>query len=381
MGKRERQVRSSESNFLRKKKGDEKNRKRDFLRKNDDLDEEALGGPGGGAAAKTLVENTVVGSRDDNRSKWANTTVSTKTIKALSREFASNKRYKPSGYTTEAYDRNEPKNRYNDIICIDATRVILRNRQPDDDYIHASWMTMPDQFKYICTQGPLLETLDDFWHMIFCERSTVIVQLCDFIEGKHEKCRPYFPKLKGSSENFGPYKVTNKDQKPDPYDSVKHTLLLLEGKKETVTVHHFAYLVWPDHTAPADPAPMVGCYKLCRQLAAGQPITVHCSAGIGRSATFVAIDYAWQKIRENSDTHMISVLKDLRGQRFQAIQSPIQYIFLHMCILELAAEENLLSRKGKYGPFLGSYVDMLKKYNKKVAAAEARAEAAAAANG
>ncbi|ETN69676.1 Protein-tyrosine phosphatase [Necator americanus] len=262
-----------------------KRERQDFLRKNDDLDEEALGGPGGGAAAKTLVENTVVGSRDDNRSKWANTTVSTKTIKALSREFASNKRYKPSGYTTEAYDRNEPKNR-----------------------------------------------------------------------------------------------------------------------KETVTVHHFAYLVWPDHTAPADPAPMVGCYKLCRQLAAGQPITVHCSAGIGRSATFVgefqkktafgrptrtngilfeisAIDYAWQKIRENSDTHMISVLKDLRGQRFQAIQSPIQYIFLHMCILELAAEENLLSRKGKYGPFLGSYVDMLKKYNKKVAAAEARAEAAAAANG
>ncbi|KAL6733770.1 hypothetical protein Aduo_004391 [Ancylostoma duodenale] len=232
-----------------------------------------------------------------------------------------------------------------------------------------------ENFIQVYVSGPLLETLEDFWHMIFCERSTVLVQLCNFVEGKHEKCRQYFPKSKGSTESFGPYKVTNKETKPDPYDSVKHTVLEVESRGRTVTVNHFSYLVWPDHTAPANPAPMVGCFKLCRQLAAGQPITVHCSAGIGRSATFVAIDYAWQKIRENSDAQMIDVLKDLRGQRFQAIQSPIQYIFLHMCLLELTAEENLLPRKGKYAPYLVSYTTMLKKYNKKVQAAEARAEA------
>ncbi|VDM71262.1 unnamed protein product [Strongylus vulgaris] len=73
--------------------------------------------------------------------------------------------------------------RYNDIICIDATRVVLKDRPPDDDYIHASWMTMPDGQKYICTQGPLLECLDDFWHMITSEKSKVIVMLCNFNEG------------------------------------------------------------------------------------------------------------------------------------------------------------------------------------------------------
>ncbi|KAK6060498.1 Protein-tyrosine phosphatase [Cooperia oncophora] len=87
---------------------------------------------------------------------------------------------------------------------------------------------------------------------------------------------------------------------------------------------------------------MVGCLKLCRQLASGQPITVHCSAGIGRSATFVAIDYAWQKIRENGDVLMIDILKEVRQQRFHAIQSPIQYIFLHMCLLEMASEVRAL---------------------------------------
>ncbi|XGW09954.1 hypothetical protein V3C99_011885, partial [Haemonchus contortus] len=343
-------------------------KKGDFLKKNDDIDEEALGGAG------KAEDGGAVSTVHDNRSKWAATVISSKPIKVLSREFASNKRYKPPGYTTEAYDKNEPKNRYNDIICIDSTRVVLKDRHPEDDYIHASWMTMPDHFKYICTQGPLLETLEDFWHMLFCERSTVIVQLCDFVEGKHEKCRQYFPKSKGQSESYGPYKVTYKDVKPEPFDSVKHNVLEVDSKGRSMTVDHFAYLVWPDHTAPVSPIPMVGCMKLCRQLASNQPITVHCSAGIGRSATFVAIDYAWQRIRENGDVQMVDILKEVRQQRFHAIQSPIQYIFLHMCLLEMASEENLLSRK-KYGPYLDAYVTMLKKYNKKVQAAEARAAA------
>ncbi|KHJ86492.1 Protein-tyrosine phosphatase [Oesophagostomum dentatum] len=292
----------------------------------------------------TEIELVAPCSQNDNRSKWANVTIATKSIKVLSREFASNKRYKPPGFTTEAYDKNEPKNRYNDIICIDATRVVLRDRPSDDDYIHASWITMPDHFKYICTQGPLLETLEDFWHMIFCERSTVLVQLCNFVEGKHEKCRQYFPKSKGASETYGAYKVTYKEAKPDPYDSVKHTVLEVIKK--------------PDHN----------CESL-RLLGVARP---YCP----RKPCTDAIDYAWQKIRENPETKMIEVLKELRKQRYQAIQSPIQYIFLHMCVLELAAEENLVPRKGKYTPYLNSYQTMLRRYNKKVAAAEAKMEKA-----
>ncbi|VDM52951.1 unnamed protein product, partial [Angiostrongylus costaricensis] len=97
------------------------------------------------------------------------------------------------------------------------------------------------------------------------------------------------------------------------------TRLTVAFRSHTITVNHFAYLVWPDHTAPYNPAPMVGCLKLCRQLAE-------------------TIDYAWQKIRKNAEFQMIDAVKDLRRQRFHAIQSPIQYIFLHMCVLEMAAE-------------------------------------------
>ncbi|KAK6022179.1 hypothetical protein OSTOST_12133, partial [Ostertagia ostertagi] len=115
----------------------------DFLKKNDDIDEEALAG-----AAK--ADYQYVSSIEFRRS--CNATTIRFSDQILSKEFATNKKYKPPEYTTEAYDKNEPKNRYNDIICIDSTRVILKDRPSDDDYIHASWMTMPDQFKYICTQ-------------------------------------------------------------------------------------------------------------------------------------------------------------------------------------------------------------------------------------
>uniref|UniRef100_A0A0K0DHC9 Protein-tyrosine phosphatase n=1 Tax=Angiostrongylus cantonensis TaxID=6313 RepID=A0A0K0DHC9_ANGCA len=210
--------------------------------------------------------------------------------------------------------------RYDDVICIDSTRVILKERPPDDDYIHANWMIMPDQTKYICTQGPIQETLVDFWQMIFTEKSTVIVMLCAFKEGRNEKCALYHPKTKTECGKFGPYRV------------------FLRETINSIEIHHLACSEWPDHTAPLDPGPIVGMLKMARSLAKGNPITVHCSAGIGRSATFVGIDYAMQKIREDSSTSMVEVLKELRKQRFQSVQGIIQYIFLHICLLEAFAD-------------------------------------------
>ncbi|KAK5969662.1 Protein-tyrosine phosphatase domain containing protein [Trichostrongylus colubriformis] len=135
---------------------------------------------------------------------------------------------------------------------------------------------------------------------------------------------------------------------------------------KSAIVHHLAYFNWPDHTAPLSAAPTIGMFKLSRQLANGSPITVHCSAGIGRSATFVAIDYASQKIREKANASMVDVIRDLRCQRFQAIQSAIQYVFLHICLLELFAGEGVLPRDSTFNEYLDSYVSMIKRYNKRV---------------
>uniref|UniRef100_A0A0N4W9R6 Protein-tyrosine phosphatase n=1 Tax=Haemonchus placei TaxID=6290 RepID=A0A0N4W9R6_HAEPC len=283
---------------------------------------------------------------------------------ALRKEFMKHKKYKPPDYTYDACKKHEEKNRhvYDDVICIDATRVILKDRPPEDDYIHANWMIMPDNQKYICTQGPIQETLEDFWHMSFTEKGTVIVMLCAFKEGKNEKCALYHPKTKNECGKFGPYRVYLKETRPNISVSVKHIVLchatsraLTSFVEYSLDVHHLSCTEWPDHTAPFDAGPIVHMMKMARLLAKGNPIIVHCSAGIGRSATFIGIDYAMQKIKEDSNTSMVEVMKDLRNQRFQSIQGIIQYIFLHICVLEAFADEGIIERKGKYKKYMADY--------------------------
>ena len=101
----------------------------------------------------------------------------------INKEFIVYKSYKPTNYTTEVYNKNDHKNRYDDILCMDATRVVLKDRAPEDNYIHANWIMMPDKQPYICTQGPLAATLEDFWHMIYTEKSNVIVMLTALEDG------------------------------------------------------------------------------------------------------------------------------------------------------------------------------------------------------
>ncbi|WKY09217.1 hypothetical protein Q1695_001964 [Nippostrongylus brasiliensis] len=367
--KKERQKRSEVAKGTEKKKDSKENegrKKKDFLAtaNHDEVVDETMAPVKKMASeADTQLEKSVQGT---TRHQWAANLIARKPIRHIAKEFTQNKKIKPSDYTTEAYEKNDAKNRYNDIICIDATRVVLKDRPPADDYIHASWMTMPDGQKYICTQGPLLEYVVDFWHMITSEKSNVIVMVCNFNEGKHEKCCFYLPKGKKDSGNFGDFKVQVKEIKPDPFEGIKHTVLFVKWEDKSMTVHHLAYFSWPDHTAPLNPAPTIGMLKLSRSLSAGATITVHCSAGIGRSATFIAIDYASQKIRERWDFNMVDVIRELRKQRFQAIQSAIQYVFLHVCLLEMFAEEGAIQRDAAFNEYLDSYVAMIKRYNKRV---------------
>ncbi|KAK6750673.1 hypothetical protein RB195_002567 [Necator americanus] len=301
----------------------------------------------------------------DNRYKWCAALLSV-SIRSLWHEFRELRNYKPPDFTAEAYEKNDAKNRYNDILCIDATRVRLKARSENDDYIHANWITMPDNQKYICTQGPLAESVEDFWHMIFTEKSNVVIKLCHFVEGGHEKCYPYFASEPNIPVAFGKlYKVTVKRcYEPDPTGTIQHKLIEIEVLGTVAKVHHIASLDWPDHTAPSNPLAAVTILKLARMLSAGRPITVHCSAGIGRTATFVGIDYASQKIRQNANTSMGDVLKELRQQRLYAIQSPIQYTFLHICILEMFLEEGVVVRDGIVLEYYEAYTNMLKKYSK-----------------
>ncbi|VDK51153.1 unnamed protein product [Cylicostephanus goldi] len=254
---------------------------------------------------------------------------------ALRIEFVKNKKCGPSKFTQEACKKNEDKNRQQ--------------------------------------SGPIQETLEDFWHMIYTERSAVIVMLCAFKEGvlqllaiynitsdclgPNEKCALYHPKTTNECGKFGPYRVYLKEEKDSPITGVTYKILCAKkNRRNPFEVHHLAYTDWPDHTAPNDPTSIVAMMRFARMLAKGSTITVHCSAGIGRSATFV--DYAMQRIKQDSNVTMVAILKELREQRYQCVQGIIQYIFLHEGAV----------RKDELQSYFNGYRRMLALFNKKIAA-------------
>ncbi|VDK29855.1 unnamed protein product [Gongylonema pulchrum] len=110
----------------------------------------------------------------ENSLEWAKS-ICRNGLRPLLREFTTVRKYIPKDITTDYFDQNATKNRialhtqfrYTDVMCIDSTRVVLQGRSKKNNYIHANWVRLPSSRRYICTQGPLDETVEDFWLMIF----------------------------------------------------------------------------------------------------------------------------------------------------------------------------------------------------------------------
>lgn len=128
--------------------------------------------------------------------------------KAILKDFSKFKVQAKEGHTLDAFNSHHSKNRYDDVWLSDEYRVVLKNRE--NDYIHASYVSMINEKtpKYICCQGPVNETVEDFWAMCYQENAGTIVMLCELVEAGSEKCAAYWPKEKGTA-TYGQYKVTS----------------------------------------------------------------------------------------------------------------------------------------------------------------------------
>ncbi|XP_030374954.1 tyrosine-protein phosphatase 10D [Scaptodrosophila lebanonensis] len=226
------------------------------------------------------------------------------------------------------------KNRYADIYPYDKNRVILDidSECSGSDYINASFIDGHTRKKeYIATQGPKPETIMDFWRMILQYNVRVIVQVTQFREGNSIKCHEYFPyTMRGlnvrvkSKESFELYERTEL--------SVVHDLYGLKQK-----VIHFYFKKWPDHGCPENPLHLI---TFLRKVKAEKrpnysPIVVHCSAGVGRTGTFIGLDLIMQRLKSESKINIFETVKKLRFQRMKMVQTQQQYTFLYSCTFEL----------------------------------------------
>ncbi|XP_051231235.1 receptor-type tyrosine-protein phosphatase F isoform X12 [Dicentrarchus labrax] len=234
---------------------------------------------------------------------------------------------------------NKPKNRYANVIAYDHSRVVLTSVDavPGSDYINANYIDgYRKQNAYIATQGPLPETLSDFWRMVWEQRSTTIVMMTRLEEKSRVKCDQYWPSR--GTETYGMIQVTMLDTVELATYSVRTFALYKNGSSEKREVRQFQFMAWPDHGVPEYPTPILAFLrrvKACNPPDAG-PMVVHCSAGVGRTGCFIVIDAMLERMKHEKSVDIYGHVTCMRAQRNYMVQTEDQYIFIHEALLEAA---------------------------------------------
>ncbi|KAM9814189.1 receptor-type tyrosine-protein phosphatase alpha [Neosynchiropus ocellatus] len=240
-----------------------------------------------------------------------------------------------------AKEENKEKNRYVNILPYDHSRVHLSSLEgvPDSDFINASFINgYQEKNKFIAAQGPKEETVNDYWRMIWEQNTATIVMVTNLKERKECKCAQYWPDQ--GCWTYGNIRV-----------SVEDTMVLVDytirkfciqqvgdvsGKKPQRLVTQFHFTSWPDFGVPFTPIGMLKFLKkvkTCNPQYAG-PIVVHCSAGVGRTGTFIVIDAMLDMMIAERKVDVFGFVTRIRAQRCQMVQTDMQYVFIFQALLE-----------------------------------------------
>ncbi|KAK2889560.1 hypothetical protein Q8A67_014935 [Cirrhinus molitorella] len=238
-------------------------------------------------------------------------------------------------WETAKKDENRNKNRYGNIIAYDHTRVRLQllEGDPHSDYINANYIDGYHRPRhYIATQGPMQETVRDFWRMIWQENSASIVMVTNLVEVGRVKCVRYWP---DETEVYGDIKVTLIETEPLA-EYVIRTFTVQKSHHEIREIRQFHFTSWPDHGVPCYATGLLGFIRQVKFLNppdAG-PIVVHCSAGAGRTGCFIAVDIMLDMAESEGVVDIFNCIRELRSQRVNMVQTEEQYVFVHDAILE-----------------------------------------------
>ncbi|VTJ65530.1 Hypothetical predicted protein, partial [Marmota monax] len=231
---------------------------------------------------------------------------------------------------------NRCKNRYTNILPYDFSRVRLvsMNEEEGADYINANYIPgYNSSQEYIATQGPLPETRNDFWKMVLQQKSQIIVMLTQCNEKRRVKCDHYWPFTEDPIA-YGDITVEMISEEEQDDWACRH--FRINYADEMQDVMHFNYTAWPDHGVPTANAAesILQFVHMVRQQATKSkgPMIIHCSAGVGRTGTFIALDRLLQHIRDHEFVDILGLVSEMRSYRMSMVQTEEQYIFIHQCV-------------------------------------------------
>uniref|UniRef100_A0A8D0CLC0 protein-tyrosine-phosphatase n=1 Tax=Scleropages formosus TaxID=113540 RepID=A0A8D0CLC0_SCLFO len=233
-------------------------------------------------------------------------------------------------------DENRMKNRYGNIIAYDHSRVRLQalEGEQNSDYINANYVDgyhRPNH--YIATQGPMQETVYDFWRMVWQENSAIIVMVTNLVEVGRVKCCKYWP---DDTEIYRDMKVTLIETQLLSEYVIRTFAVEKRGAHEIREIRQFHFTGWPDHGVPYHATGLLGFVRQVKSKcpANAGPIVVHCSAGAGRTGCFIVIDIMLDMAEREGVVDIYNCVRELRSRRVNMVQTEEQYVFIHDAILE-----------------------------------------------
>ncbi|XP_021500253.1 receptor-type tyrosine-protein phosphatase F isoform X14 [Meriones unguiculatus] len=234
---------------------------------------------------------------------------------------------------------NKFKNRLVNIMPYELSRVCLQPIRgvEGSDYINASFLDGYRQQKaYIATQGPLAESTEDFWRMLWEHNSTIIVMLTKLREMGREKCHQYWPAERSARYQY--FVVDPMAEYNMPQYILREFKVTDARDGQSRTIRQFQFTDWPEQGVPKTGEGFIDfigqVHKTKEQFGQDGPITVHCSAGVGRTGVFITLSIVLERMRYEGVVDMFQTVKTLRTQRPAMVQTEDQYQLCYRAALE-----------------------------------------------
>ncbi|XP_033376179.1 receptor-type tyrosine-protein phosphatase delta isoform X35 [Parus major] len=234
---------------------------------------------------------------------------------------------------------NKFKNRLVNIMPYESTRVCLQPIRgvEGSDYINASFIDgYRKQQAYIATQGPLAETTEDFWRMLWEHNSTIVVMLTKLREMGREKCHQYWPAERSARYQY--FVVDPMAEYNMPQYILREFKVTDARDGQSRTVRQFQFTDWPEQGVPKSGEGFIDfigqVHKTKEQFGQDGPISVHCSAGVGRTGVFITLSIVLERMRYEGVVDIFQTVKMLRTQRPAMVQTEDQYQFCYRAALE-----------------------------------------------
>uniref|UniRef100_A0A8C6MBT8 protein-tyrosine-phosphatase n=1 Tax=Nothobranchius furzeri TaxID=105023 RepID=A0A8C6MBT8_NOTFU len=244
-----------------------------------------------------------------------------------------------SRFVTANLPCNKFKNRLVNIMPYETTRVCLQPIRglEGSDYINASYIDgYRQQRGYIATQGPLAETTEDFWRMLWEHNSTIVVMLTKLREMGREKCHQYWPAERSARYQY--FVVDPMAEYNMPQYILREFKVTDARDGQSRTVRQFQFTDWPEQGVPKSGEGFIDfigqVHKTKEQFGQDGPIAVHCSAGVGRTGVFITLSIVLERMRYEGAVDIFQTVKMLRTQRPAMVQTEDEYQFCYQAALE-----------------------------------------------